>query len=315
MVDLDGVLVPCVTPFDTDGALDLDGYEQVVRFVLDAGVRGVIPGGTTGEYYAMRVDERVAVLRHTLEVVEDTAGDRPERVTTIAGCNAGATRDVLALATTAAELGYDAVMLAVPPTSLPTQDELVTHYTTVTEEAGLPVVLYDYPARAGRQIGLEAIDRLADLPGIVGIKESSGDLSRFHVLRRLVAGRMEICCGADDLAVDLFGWGVRSWIAGTANALPRHHVAVLDAANRGDLAGARRRFDGLLPWIQDCEAGGYNQKAKLGLVHQGVPAGQVRAPLQPLPDDAAAAHLALLDAALSVDPEQPRTVADAAGAR
>jgi 4-hydroxy-tetrahydrodipicolinate synthase len=299
MVDLDGVLVPCVTPFDPDGALDLDGYEQVVRFVLAAGVRGVIPGGTTGEYYAMSVDERVAVLRLTLEVVATADGDRPGPVTTIAGCNAGATRDVLTLASTAAELGYDAVMLAVPPTSLPTQDELVAHYTTVADEVGLPVVLYDFPARAGVQLGLEAIDRLADHPGVIAIKESSGDLSRFHALRRLVAGRMAICCGADDLAIEMFGWGVRSWIAGTANALPRHHVAVLDAANQGDLATARERFDLLLPWIQDCETGEYNQKAKLGLVHQGVPAGQVRAPLRPLPDADAGAHLALLDGLLA----------------
>lgn len=300
MVDLDGVLVPCVTPFGDDGGVDLDVYAAVVRFVLDAGVRGVIPGGTTGEYYAMSVDERLAVLRHTVEVVGDRARDHPDGITTIAGCNAGSTRDALTLASTAAELGYDAVMLAVPPTSLPSQDELVAHYTTVAEEVGLPVVLYDYPARAGVQIGLEAIDRLADLPTIVGIKESSGDLSRFHALRRLVADRMTICCGADDLAVDFFAWGVRSWIAGTANALPRHHVAVLDAASRGDLDTARRLVDGILPWIQDCEAGAYNQKAKLGLAHQGVPAGEVRAPLQPLDEDAAAHHLALLDAALAV---------------
>jgi 4-hydroxy-tetrahydrodipicolinate synthase len=300
MVDLDGVLVPCVTPFGNDGAVDLDAYAQVVRFVLDAGVRGVIPGGTTGEYYAMSVDERVAVLRHTIEVVDDRASDHPDGITTIAGCNAGSTRDALTLASAAAELGYDAVMLAVPPTSLPSQDELVAHYTTVAEEVGLPVVLYDYPARAGVQIGLEAIDRLADLPGIVGIKESSGDLSRFHALRRLVGGRMTICCGADDLAVDFFAWGVRSWIAGTANALPRHHVVVLDAATRGDLAAARRLFDGILPWIQDCEAGAYNQKAKLGLTHQGVAAGEVRAPLRPLDEQAATHHLALFDAALAV---------------
>jgi 4-hydroxy-tetrahydrodipicolinate synthase len=161
-------------------------------------------------------------------------------------------------------------------------------------------VLYDYPARAGVQISLEAIDRLADLPGMVGIKESSGDLSRFHALRHLVEGRMRVCCGADDLAVDFFGWGVRSWIAGTANALPRHHVAVLEAARRGDLAEARRVFDGMLAWIRDCEAGHYNQKAKLGLVHQGVPAGDVRAPLRPLADVVAAGHLALLDEALAV---------------
>jgi 4-hydroxy-tetrahydrodipicolinate synthase len=298
MVEFEGVLVPCVTPFDAAGTLDLDAYGDVVRFVLAAGVHGLVPGGTTGEYYAMRLDERTAVLRATVEVVG--ASERPGPITLVAGCNAGATRDALVLAEAAAELGYDAVMLAVPPTSLPTQDELVAHVTTVADEVGLPVVLYDFPARAGVQLGLDAVDRLADHPGVVGIKESSGDLSRFHALRRLAAGRLTICCGADDLAVDLFGWGVRSWIAGTANALPRHHVAVLEAAASGDLATARRIFAGLLPWIQDCEAGGYNQKAKLGLVHQGIAAGQVRAPLLPLSDAAEADHLALLDAALAV---------------
>jgi 4-hydroxy-tetrahydrodipicolinate synthase len=104
-------------------------------------------------------------------------------------------------------------------------------------------------------------------------------------------------CGSDDQAVDYFAWGVRSWLAGTSNVLPREHVAVMDAANRGDHAEAHRLFDGLLPWIQHCEAGSYNQKAKLGLAHVGIPCGDVRQPLLPLGDDEAADLLRVLDTA------------------
>src|SRR6185503_15652520 len=156
--------------------------------------------------------------------------------------------------------------------------ELAAHYTTVADAVGLPIVLYNFPARAGVEIGLECLDAIADHPLIVALKESSGDFSRFLAVRRRYARRIEVICGSDDQAVDYFSWGVRSWLAGTANVLPHQHVAVMDAANRGDLDQARSLFDALLPWIQDMEGGSYNQKAKLGLAHVGIPCGGVRRP-------------------------------------
>ena len=107
-------------------------------------------------------------------------------------------------------------------------------------------------------------------------------------------------CGSDDQAVDYFSWGVRSWLAGTANVLPRQHVAVIDAALRGDHALAHRLFEVMLPWVQDMESGGYNQKAKLGLAHVGIDCGDVRQPLLPLDPATAAENLRLLDEALAV---------------
>ena len=173
----------------------------------------------------------------------------------MAGCNAGATRDAIVYAEKARDLGYDAIMLAAPYTSLPTQRELAAHYEAIADAAGLPVILYNYPARAGVEIGFDCLDAIVDRPDIVGIKESSGDFSRFLALRRRYGDRITIMCGSDDQAVDYFSWGVRSWLAGTSNVLPRHHAAIMDAANSGDHATAYRLFDGILAWVQLMESG------------------------------------------------------------
>ena len=112
-------------------------------------------------------------------------------------------------------------------------------------------MLYNYPARAGVEIGIECLDAVGRrLPEIVAIPESSGDFSRFLALRRRYADRITIMCGSDDQAVDYFSWGVRSLrFAGTSNVLPRHHAAIMGAANAGDHATAYRLFDGILPWV------------------------------------------------------------------
>ena len=287
---LEGVYVPVVTPFDPRGDLDLDGLAAVVERVLSAGVHGIVACGTTGEYYALTEAERIAVMRtaHTT-----TAG----RARLVAGCNAGATRQSIALAIAARDLGYDAVMLAAPATSLPQQHELAAHFVAVAESAGLPTILYNYPARAGVEIGLECLDRVAGHPLIVGLKESSGDFSRLLMVRHRYAGELAIMCGSDDQAADYFFWGVRGWLAGTANVLPAQHVEILEAANSGDHDRARRLFERLLPWLQHMEAGAYNQKTKLGLRHLGLDCGEVRPPLLPLGHEAAAALVDVLDAA------------------
>ena len=289
-----GVYTPIVAPMHPNGDLDLDGYAKVIEFCLAGGVRGLVTNGTTGEYYALSEDERNQLTVHAKTVA---AG----RAQLVAGCNAGSTRDVVKYGLFAKDLGYDALMLAAPYTSLPTQRELAAHYATVASEVGLPIILYNYPARAGIEIGYDCLDVVADIPEIIGLKESSGDFSRFLTLRKRYAGRIEIMCGSDDQAVDYFVWGVRSWLAGTSNVLPTHHVKLLEASLRGDHAEAVRIFDGMLPWVQNMESGSYNQKAKLGLGHQGIRCGDVRQPLLPLLPETAAETLRVLDEALALD--------------
>lgn len=272
---IDGLLVPNVTPFDGKGALDLGALERVVDHLVAGGVDGLVPCGTTGEYYALSADERAEVLR----VVHTRARGK---VKLIAGTNAGSTREVIAHSKTARKIGYEAILLAPPFYSLPQPGELVAHFKAVAKAVDLPIVLYNFPARAGVELDWEVLDGLADCKAVVGIKESSGVIARLYGLMLRYGERYQICCGADDQAFDYFAWGVRSWIAGAANVAPKQHAKLMRTALAGKLPKARDLMWQLMPVLADMEAGKFNQKAKYGLELSGIPAGPVRAPLQAL---------------------------------
>ncbi|MGB8861708.1 MAG: dihydrodipicolinate synthase family protein [Ilumatobacteraceae bacterium] len=285
-----GVLVPLVTPFRDDGALAPELLAGLVEFVLADGVAGLVVAGTTGEGYALDMDERATVLREVLAVVGG-------RVPVLAGVGGTATREAIAQATLAVEGGAQGLMLAAPAYCLPTGEELGRHVLRVLDAAPLPAVLYDYPARTGVQFDTAALDLVAAHPLIAGIKEASGDLSRIEWLQQRYGADIAIVSGSDTLAMHYFEAGSDCWIAGFGNALPAEHVAMLAAAARGDMAAGWAVQERLLPILTDVESGHYVARTRWSLIARGVPVGPPRAPLQPLgPADAQAmhAHLAAL---------------------
>jgi 4-hydroxy-tetrahydrodipicolinate synthase len=288
---LDGVYPAAVTPFNERQEIDEEALERFIDHCVAGGVAGLVIAGTTGEYYALRDEERVRLFAAATKHVKG-------RVSLIAGCNGGSTSQVIDFGLAAKELAYDAILLSVPHTSLPSQRELAGHFETVARDVGLPIVLYNFPARSGVEISLETLEHLRDIPEIVAIKEASGDFSRFLMMHRVLGHDIAVSCGSDDQAFDYFTWGVKSWIAGTANVLPREHVEILAAVRRDDLELARTLHAALLPWIQDMESGQYNQKAKLGLRHVGIEVGEVRRPLEPLAPDEAERYRQVLSAAV-----------------
>jgi 4-hydroxy-tetrahydrodipicolinate synthase len=289
---IEGVYVPVITPFRADESVDETAFAAAIERQIASGMAGIVVGGTTGEYYAMGIEERT----HQLGLAADIIG---KRVQLVAGCNTGATRDVIALAQHAKRLGYDAIMLAAPPTSLPSQTQLAAHVRASATEGGLPVILYNYPTRAGVEFGFDCLDLLADVSEVIAIKESSGDFSRFLALKKRYEGRIEVMCGSDDQAFDYMMWGVRSWLAGTANVLPVEHVEFVKTMLRGDINLGRHQYAAMLPFISYVEAGDYNAKVKAGMTHLGVDAGTVRRPLTPLGADEVAAFAAIIDTSVS----------------
>ena len=289
----EGVLTVTVTPFDADGAIDFAAYERLIDFVIANGVHYVVPLGTTGEYYALTPDEKRQVMRFVAERVGD-------RATLLAGANAATTAEVLDQASAARDLGYGGLLLASPYYSLPTAGELVTHFKTVAESARLPIMLYNFPARAGVDMSPEVLAGLRGVENIVAIKESSGSIARLHELLVDFADDLEIVCGADDQALEYFVWGVRSWVAGASNFLPAEHVALYDACVRdGDFARGREIMAKLLPLFMFMELGGkYIQLAKLGCELAGVPVGNTRAPLRPVDADERRRFAALYERAV-----------------
>jgi 4-hydroxy-tetrahydrodipicolinate synthase len=184
----------------------------------------------------------------------------------------------------AEKIGYDALMVAVPPYSRPTQRELLAHYRVVAASTSLPIVLYNFPWRAGTEVGYEVLDGLLDLPNIIGIKEASSDMSRVYEFRLRYGERYQMICGSDDQALDYFLWGTTAWIGGGASCAPSQHAAVLEAALANDFVTARAAMDRLMPLMRCLESGSYTQKVKRGCELLGIPVGGPRQPLLPLLD-------------------------------
>lgn len=273
---LHGILSALVTPMTRTQAVDYDQLEAFADHLIREGVHGLIPLGSTGEYYALSPEERRQVLSATIRAA---AG----RVPVLAGTNAGATREVVAFSREAEALGASGVMLAPPYYSLPQPEELFAHFRGINDAIGIPMMLYNYPGRTGVDMTPEFIERLAGLKNVRYVKESTGEMPRITELLRRCGDRLGVFCGCDTIAIESLVVGAVGWVGGVVNVLPKQHVALYQlTVERGDFAAARKLFFQMLPTLELMEGGGkYTQfvKAACGLV--GHPAGPPRQPLLP----------------------------------
>jgi 4-hydroxy-tetrahydrodipicolinate synthase len=275
----EGIMSVVATSFDASGNIAFDVLGRHVDFLIGNGVHWIIPGGTTGEYYAQTLEERKRVL----SFVAERAGNK---VKLGAGTNSTRPADTIELSNYAKELGYEALMLAAPFYSLPSTQELADHFRFVAANTSLPIILYNFPARTGVDMNREFLEKVADVKAICAIKESSGSFARMleHIVH--FDGRIQRVCGADDQAVDSFLWGARSWIAGASNFLPAEHVALYEACVvRKDFVRGQKLMHAMLPMFYLLENGGkYIQYVKYGCELAGIPVGSPRQPLLALND-------------------------------
>jgi 4-hydroxy-tetrahydrodipicolinate synthase len=292
-----GVFTALVTSMKANEEIDLKTLAQQVETMIAAGIHGLIPLGSTGEFYALTAEERRAVLLTTLEA----AGGR---VPVVAGTNAGSTRDVVAFSREAEELGCAGVMLAPPYYSLPRLDELRAHIKAVNDAIGIPIMLYNYPGRTGVDMTPEFIEKLAELPRVRYVKESTGEIGRISTLLRRCGDRLGVFCGGDTVAFESLALGVIGWVGGVANVVPRSHVELYRLViEKRDFAAARKLYFQMLPLLSLMENGGkYTQWVKAACGLMGCPVGAPRGPLRA----ATAAELRQLKAALAELPEGRR---------
>lgn len=272
----EGIYTPVITPFRDDFSVDETGFAEVVERQIAGGVHGLVIGGTTGESYALDREERTAQFRLAREAI---AG----RVPWLAGVNAMRTEEVCRLAQAARESGADGLLLGAPPYSAPTGAELAEHALRVERAAGLPIMLYNYPARTGAAMDRDFLERIRKNANLCAIKESSGELARIHLIV-CEFPELQLCCGADDQALEFFAWGARCWVCGAANFMLRETLALYEACvRRGDFEEGRRIMAALLPVMTVLERSGqFLQCVKFACAALDLPAGPVRPPLGPL---------------------------------
>lgn len=271
----EGIYTPAITPLSADGSIDKAAFAEVLEYLVESGIHGVIIGGSTGEYYAHTAQERIDLAAQAKDVLGG-------RLPLIVGTGGIRTEDAVAFASHAKEIKADALLVGTPPYALPTQQEIAIHVKAVDKAAGLPIMLYNYPGRMGVSMGEAFFDAVADVENIVAIKESSGDMAQLH---RLAIQRPDIAlsCGWDDQALEFFAWGARSWVCAGSNFIPREHVALYQACVvEKDFDKGRRIMAELMPLMDFLEGGKFVQSIKYGSELQGLRTGGVRAPLQGL---------------------------------
>jgi len=272
-VNLKGIIPAMITPFTNDEELDEEALRGHVRFLIKTGISGIMCNGSTGESSSLSHDERRKVIE---TVVDEVGGVMP----VIAGTGASSTRETVELTRDATEAGANAVMIVAPYYLIPDVEGVYVHYKKVTESVDIPVVVYNIPQHTRVNIDAKLLKRLAVLKNIVAIKDSSGNLSQFSEMIKLVGSEVLVLTGADDLIFPSFVLGSPGAILAVANIAPRMAVEILDLVQRGEVEKAREVNSRLLPIARAISVDRkFPAQVKEAVAMLGRPAGPTRKPI------------------------------------
>lgn len=267
-----GCTVALITPF-RDGEVDYEALRKLVDWQIGQGTPTLSPVGTTGESPTLSHDEHERVIA---TVVEQAAG----RARVLPGTGSNSTAEAIRLTRFAAKAGADGALLVSPYYNRPTQEGLYAHFSRIAEACDLPQVLYNIPARTGRNVEVETVERLAQLDPIVAIKEACGSLDQVSDLA--VRTNLTILSGDDSLTLPMMAVGAEGVVSVVANLIPRDVMALIDAVRAGDLAAARTRHARLFPLCRDLLGVATNPiPVKQALMMLGRGNGELRLPLCP----------------------------------
>jgi 4-hydroxy-tetrahydrodipicolinate synthase len=276
---LKGSLVAIVTPMQDGGALDLSAFSKLIDRHVASGTAAIVAVGTTGESPTVSVEEHCLLIR---TAVEHAAG----RIPVIAGTGANATSEAIELTAYAKKVGARASLSVVPYYNKPTQDGLYRHFRTIAEKVDLPMLLYNVPSRTVADLANDTVLRLAQVPGVIGIKDAASDIARTSELLRGLgaAGKTDfaVYSGDDINALPLMLMGGHGVISVTANAAPKLMAEMCAAALAGDLAKARALNNRLLPLHRRLFLEANPIPVKWALAEMGWIKGELRLPMTAL---------------------------------
>ena len=284
-----GIITPVITPMHEDESINYEEFKNQINRQIDAGVAGVFCLGTNGEFYAMTTDEKKKVIK---TMVEAAAG----RVPVFAGTGCPGTKATIELSLYAKEAGADALSIIAPYFAAASQDEIYTHFKTIAEAVDMPIVLYNMPARAGNAIQPATVAKLADIPNIVGVKDSSGNFDNMLQYIELTRDKdFFVLSGNDALILWNLQAGGVGGIAGCANVYPHTLVSIFKLFEQGDFAGAKAVQDSIRPLRNVFKFGNPNTVVKKATKYLGYNVGECRAPFNQLSEAGMAALKKALD--------------------
>jgi len=227
-----GVVTPLITPVDAQERVDESGLRNVIEHVLRGGVHGVFVAGSTGEFYGLDYDEKKRATEITINQVKG-------RVPVYVGASAITTRECIKLSKMAEAAGAQAVTVLTPMFIRPSEEELYQHFRAIAESTALPVLVYNNPERTGINMSANLVERLAEIPNLVGAKDSSGDLTlTSEYIRRARSKGFKILAGRDTMILATLVYGGVGAVAATSNIAPALVVEIYNRFKAGDIPGA-----------------------------------------------------------------------------
>lgn len=276
----EGIIIPVITPVDAQGKFNEPVYRQLIDFWADRGIDGVFPFGTTGEFYAFDNE----VYRHVLEVTKDAVRGR---MAVYAGANHITTAGAVELAKIAEEVGVDALSVLTPMFVSQTQDELLAYYTTIANATSLPIIIYNNKPKTNVTVAPTTVRKLAQIKNIVGVKDSTGDMTNTEEYIRLTRDLPDfrVLVGRDTLIYAGLCYGAAGAITSCANIAPDLAVAIYNCYKAGDQAGALDAQFKFSKLRISTNMGTFPVVIKEGLRMMGYDVGDCIAPIAPLSED------------------------------
>ena len=271
----EGVMPAITTQFDVKGNLDLDTFKINLSHQINAGVNGIILGGTLGEASTLTNQEKQQLLAVTLVEVNG-------KIPVIMNIAEQATMEAIRLAQKAESEGADGLMLLPPMRYKATDEETVTYFSTIANATNLPIMIYNNPIDYKIEVTLEMFAALESYKNITAVKESTRDITNITRMINRFGDRFQILCGVDTIAMEALLMGANGWVAGLVDAFPRETVAIYSYCKQGELEKARSIFSWFLPLLELDISPQLVQNIKLCELATGMGTGHVRPPRLPL---------------------------------
>ena len=241
--DFSGVGTALITPFTKSGSLDEPAVRQLAKRQVDAGIHFLVPCGTTGETPTLSPAERRRIVEICVEVANG-------RALVLAGAGGYDTHEVMHAASEMQKAGAHGLLSVTPYYNKPTPEGLYQHYKAIADSTPLPIIVYNVPGRTGCNIDPATLVRISSIKNIVGVKEASGNVTQMAEICRAVPKDFLVMSGDDALTLPLMAIGGRGIISVASNEVPAEMVQMVEAAEKGDFAGARHWHEKLLPIMQ-----------------------------------------------------------------
>jgi len=297
-IQWNGVMPAVTTKFSDDDTLDLVNFEINIKAQLDAGVNGIILGGTLGEASTLTAEEKKILIEKTVEIVKG-------KVPVIINIAEQSTKDAIEAARLAKEYGAEGLMM-LPPMRYKADDrETVTYFKKVANSTSLPIMIYNNPVDYGIEVTLDMFEELAECKNIQAVKESTRDISNISRFKNRFKKRFALLCGVDTLALESILMGADGWVAGLVCAFPAETVAIYSLAKAGRNLEAIEIYRWFLPLLELDINTKLVQNIKLAEVATGIGTENVREPRLPLIGEERKKVLAIIEDGLKTRPTLP----------